>query len=224
MSLRSNLVASSAIAIAALAGTQAQASFTVTFNGVSPSKTLSVSQNSGSSYSNLTSGKFNFTGAANAPTNLQGDFSAFCIQLSQSISSGNSYSDFDTTALASAPVPGTSMGAAKAALVSELWGRNRAGLSTSTQYAAFQLAIWEIVHDSGLSLTGGTFRASSSSTRTQAQTWLNQLDGTGPMASLYALTSPTRQDFVVPMPPIPAPGAAGLGFAALTLAARRRRR
>jgi hypothetical protein len=223
MSFRSTFVASSAVAIAALAGTQAQATFTVTFNGVNPSQTLSVSQNSGVTFSNLNAGLFNFTGAANAPANLQGTFAGFCIELSQSISSGNSYTDFSTTPLASAPIPGTAMGAAKAALLSELWGRNYASLSTATQYAAFQLAVWEIVQDTGLSLTGGTLRAASSTARTQAQTWLSQLNGTGPLASVYAITSPTHQDFLVQQPSIPAPGAAGLGFAALALAARRRR-
>ncbi len=224
MSFRSTFVASSAVAVAALAGTQAQAVFSVTYNGVSPSASVSISQNSGGSYSNITAGKVNLTGAANAPANLQGQFASFCIQLNQGISNGSTYNDFSTIALASAPVPGTAMGSSKALLISELWGRFYSGLSTSTKYAAFQVAIWEIVNDTGLSLTGGTFRAASSTVRTQAQTYLSALNGTGPLASLYAVSSPTAQDFVAPAPAIPAPGAVGLGAVAMTLVARRRRR
>jgi uncharacterized protein (TIGR03382 family) len=224
MSFRSTFAASSAVAVAmvALAG-QAQASFGVTFNGISPSSSVSISTNSGSSYNNTTAGKNNFTGDTNAPEDLKGSFSGFCIQLNQGITNGNTYNDFNVTSLALAPTPGTAMGTAKAALVSELWGRFYSGLNSSTKYAAFQVAIWEIVTDSGLSLTGGTFRAASSSVRTQAQTYLNALNGSGPLASLQGLTSSTRQDFVVPMTQIPAPGVATLALAGLALVSRRRR-
>lgn len=207
-----------AAAALAISAPTAEAVF-VQFNGVSPSRSVSLSRNSGGSYSNYTVGRNNLTGNASNPEGLKGSFVAFCIDINQSISSGNSYTDFVVTPLASAPIPGSAMGATKANSIAELWANEFTGLNTADQYAAFQVAVWEIINDTGLSLTGGIFRAASGTVRTLAQGFLSKLDGVGPYAPVYAIASPTKQDFVVP-----APGAAGLALGGLLLGVSRRRR
>ena len=220
---RSTLVSSAVVSLVLTAAANATP-VTVTYNGVNPSVSVSLSRNSGSSFSNYTAGLVNLTGAVTNPTDLRGAFTAFCIDISQSISNGTSYTNFNTAALADAPIPTSPMGAAKADQLAELWSEERSLLSTSNDYAAFQVAVWEIVSDTGRSLTGGTFRAASGTVRTLAQNMLNKVDGVGARASLYAIASPTVQDFVVPTPPVPAPGAAGLALLGLGMAVRRNRR
>jgi hypothetical protein len=98
--------------------------------------------------------------------------------------------------------------------------------------AAFQLAVWEIVFDTGLNLSSGAFKDNGGSTgAAQAQTWLNQVSsysGTGYQSwNLYRFTNPTQQDFVAATHTVPEPGA--LALAALALcgvgySARRRPR
>jgi hypothetical protein len=219
--MRSLSLAASAVATLALAAVATATPVTVTYNGVSPNKTVSLSKTSGvsGSFNNYTAGLVNLTGAASNPTTLRGAFTAFCIDINQSISNGNTYTNFNTALLQDAPIPTSPMGAAKADQISQLWANERSLLSSSDSYAAFQVAVWEIVNDTGLSLTGGTFRAASGTVRTLAQSYLDKVDGNGPRASLYAIASPTAQDFVVP-----APGAAALGLMGLGMAARRNRR
>ncbi|MBN1508116.1 MAG: hypothetical protein JW955_14790 [Sedimentisphaerales bacterium] len=133
----------------------------------------------------------------------------FCIDLSQ----GPSYLPvtYDVVPLAEAPNPtfiSSSMTAAKADLLQELWGRHFSATMTNEQAAQFQLAVWEIVFE-----TSGTYDISSGSVRSNdlnlgTNTLLNSLDGTGPKASLVALTHPQYQDMLTEIQiPIPAPGA-----------------
>ena len=222
--MRRSTLVSSAVVSLVLSAVANATPVTITYNGVSPSATISLSKNSGSSFSNYTAGLVNLTGTVTNPADLRGAFTAFCIDINQSISNGNTYTDFNTAALANAPIPTTPMGAAKADQLSELWAAERSLLSTSNDYAAFQVAIWEIVNDTGHSLSGGTFKAASGTIRTLAQAMLDKVDGVGARASLYAIASPTTQDFVVPTPPIPAPGAAGLALLGFGMAVRRNRR
>lgn len=220
--MRSLSLAVSAVAALALAAVATATPVTVTYNGVSPSRSVSLSKNSGGSFDNYSAGLNNLTGAVSNPADLRGAFTAFCIDINQSISNGSTYTNFNTAALQDAPIPTSPMGASKADKIAQLWFNERSILSSADSYAAFQVAIWEIVNDTGLSLTGGTFRAASGTVRTLAQGYLNKIDGTGGRTALYAISSPTKQDFVVPT--IPAPGAAGLGLLGLGMAARRNRR
>ena len=222
--MRSLSLTVSAVATLALAAVATATPVSVTYNGVSPSKSVSLSKNSGGTYSNYTAGLNNLTGAVSNQSDLRGAFTAFCIDINQTISNGNSYTDFNTTALQSAPIPTSPMGAAKADQISQLWYNGRSILSSSDSYAAFQVAIWEIVNDTGLSLSGGTFRAASGSVRTLAQGYLDKIDGIGGRTSLFAIASPSTQDFVVPTALVPAPAAAGLGLLGLGMASRRNRR
>ena len=98
--------------------------------------------------------------------------------------------------------------------------------------AAFQLALWEVVNETGnaLDLFGGSFRTNSfGSARGQAQSWLGSLDGIVNQYSLHVLESPDSQDLLVFSPDTPtiaAPASLGLlslGLSVLGLRFRRRR-
>jgi hypothetical protein len=179
------------------------------------------------------------------------DFKTYCIEVFQDVyltSPASSYL-FDFYGLSDAPKPGegvtglgsgTGMGSTKAALISELWGRDYTNaLSSAANEAAFQLAIWKIVYETplggslNLTLNTGNFQALSttnSSIRSTSQTYLNGLDGKGTMASLLALSSPDYQDQItdmVPPPtttPLPSALSSGLGLLAIAAVFHRRPR
>jgi hypothetical protein len=128
-----------------------------------------------------------------------------CIDLYQN-AIGSSYT-YDVRMPAEAPITtALPMGAGRAALLAELWGRYYPLASSTPQKAeAFSAAAWEIVFESdpNLDVTVGTgFYCSGLATGmdTLANGWLASLDGTGPMAELRALTSGCYQDFVVAIP------------------------
>jgi hypothetical protein len=143
-----------------------------------------------------------------------GNFTSFCIELTQNLSIGQTYT-FDAVLLGAAPLPGgpgvgnTGMGSAKANLLRELWGRYFGNVNNADTSAAFQVATWEIVYDLGVSLGAGDFQAKGggnnpSPTYLQtAQNWLNSLDGTGPKAKLGGMSSLRIQDQVYPTIPLP---------------------
>ncbi|HEY7118293.1 MAG TPA: hypothetical protein VH475_17020 [Tepidisphaeraceae bacterium] len=160
-------------------------------------------------------GAYNWTRAAANPGTYAGrpnpgqTFAAFCLEPDQEFPSGTNVG-YTVVDLASSPPSGSShgpMGAAKADQVRELWGRFHAGIGTdNNKAAAFQMAMWEIVTDTGKDLTKGAFVADTSSAsgaaiEQQAQAWLNQLTGCGPKANLLALSSCTDQDQVFEVPP-----------------------
>ena len=135
----------------------------------------------------------------------------FCIDLLQAPSTQSV--TYNVVPLTEAPAPtftGTPITAAKADLLRELWGRHYSPTMTSYQAAQFQLAVWEIVFE-----TSGVYNISNGSLRSydynHGTNWfLNSLDGTGPLASLVALTHPQYQDMIT-QAVVPAPGAVSLG-------------
>ncbi|MCS6945767.1 MAG: PEP-CTERM sorting domain-containing protein [Sutterellaceae bacterium] len=115
--------------------------------------------------------------------------------------------------------------AAVSGLISEFWGRFRNQVTNDVNAAAFQVGLWELAFDAGagINLAGGNFRfTTSGAVLSTAQSWLSQLDGTGPRANLVVLidnpsTNVRRQDLVTE---VPEPGTlALLGAAVLLLAA-----
>lgn len=138
-----------------------------------------------------------------------GDFFSFCIELTQSVVYRQVHS-FEVIDLAEAPLPGgagvgsTGMRQQKADLLRELWARHIDAVSTPQTAAAFQIGVWEIVYDDGLSLADGLFRVRSPALPevALAQTWLDGLTGDGPFAPLRAMSSPEYQDqlIMVPLP------------------------
>ena len=129
--------------------------------------------------------------------------STFCVELNQTISTGQQYT-YTVTPLASQ----SGVTATEATDITKLWGAyyNTAWESTSfngsLQSTAFQLALWKLVYDGGtnLSLLSGNFlipgatASSLSNTSTAAglaQSWLNSLAGTS--SSIYSTNFPNQQ-------------------------------
>ena len=119
---------------------------------------------------------------------LTNEFLAFCVEPYQFLANSTAY---DLVPLSQGTNSIGGMGGAKANLLRELFGRfapsgGSSASMTRDDAAAFQVAIWEIVTDTSLSLTGGNFTMLSSSNATifnRAQGWLDALDGTGPLVT-----------------------------------------
>ena len=116
-------------------------------------------------------------------------FLAFCIEPRQFIASGVTY-DVGTVAQAATNLGG--IGLTKAALIEELFGRyapNLAAPMSQLLASALQIAIWEIVRelpDNPLDVTAGNIffetPENPSGIIALAQSFVQSLDGTGPMA------------------------------------------
>jgi hypothetical protein len=217
--------------VAALAGTTLADTINARFTGVSPGQTVSVRYDGHNM--NTQAGVFNFLRSASNPGTLPGfapTFQGFCIDLTESVSNGHDYS-WSTYSLANAPTSDAgAMGATRAARLGRLFANQYAALATAASqaqaYAAFQLAVWEIVHDSGLDLDHGNFKVNNapSGTEALAQSWLNNL-GSGQGWNLIAIDDASNdcdghQGYVL----VPAPGAAALVGVGLVASGRRRRR
>lgn len=147
------------------------------------------------------------TGAAVYGSNSS-RFTSFCIELGEQVLTNNVYT-LNKVAVEAAPNPGIgagassgaasngNMGAAKADLLRELYGNYYGQLATSpvaglvnpanyltVNAAAFQLAIWEIVFDTGNNLYSGEFLLRNTSkndesfqkkARTLASDWLDKI-------------------------------------------------
>jgi PEP-CTERM motif/Thioester domain len=151
-------------------------------------------------------------------------FAAFCIELAQ---------DNATTASGYQTYTVSSLSSSTTSLLEDLFSSTYASLSSATEYAAFQTAIWEITHEtdtsSALSILSGsfTYTGDDASFAALVNSYLSSaLSYTG--SSLYTITvlsSATYQDLVtvsaVPEPSTYALMAAGL--AAISLARRRRK-
>lgn len=179
-------------------------------------------------------------------------FQTFCIDLMQYVTfnppNSPSY-PFTLTPLQNAPWDNvqhnTSMGLAKAKLLSELWNTYHSQVVNDDTSAAFQIAVWEIVFEdsnNAHNLLNGGFTADYGTSSVPgyvkignmwvptyvktAQTWLTSLTGTAPLdPHLVALTSDTAQDqFTFTNVPAP-PGVflAGIGGLGLMIGGWRRR-
>jgi hypothetical protein len=212
----------------AISACAAQAAFTVqaTYIDTNPGVWGNVSISSGVSYVGpVKAGQFNWQRTGGTFSGLQGNFATFCIEIQQSLNPGSNYT-FDVNTVANAPLPmnmplSAPMGAVKAGKIAELYGRHFASLSTNDDYAAFQIAIWDIIYDGGDTVSTGIFRAINfGAALAQADAFIASIDGTGPMfAGLGALSSDDFQDQIF----VPTPGSmALLGIGGLVAARRRR--
>jgi PEP-CTERM motif len=122
----------------------------------------------------------------------------WCIELTQYFGFGNSYVDY-ASAPESAPEP---LSDAVMTLLDQLFTEAYPdALHNATNSAAFQLAIWEIIYDSGsMNLGSGSLFVindhSHGASVTQAQTWLTNIGSSTDDYQLFLLRSDRYQDFV----------------------------
>ncbi len=219
------------VAVAAFAGTSLADTVNATFTGVSPGQSVTMRLNGNNI--NTSAGAFNFLRSASSPGTLAGfapTFQGFCIDLTEYVQVNHQYS-WSTHALADSPTSSAGpMGAANALAMGRLFATRFNGLATASNqaqaYAAFQIAVWEIVFDSGLDLNDGSLKCTSAPAGTiaLAQSWLNSL-GTGAGWNLIAIddepgTAQGHQGYVL----VPAPGAAALMGLGTLVGSRRQRR
>ena len=217
------------------------ATITARLDNVDPGRIIGVHYN-GSSLGQAYAGVMNWTGNAANEGGLDGRFSSFCIDLTQDVLLGQTYS-FATAGIQDAPNPlpptapigATGMGATNAQFIEKLYALEYDNIgSDHDRGAAFQIAIWEILFDTSPShdVTGGMFGVSgaSASVVSLSNNFVAAALAPGAMTfhqQILALTSATAQDqlvlggpsnTLVPPPPpgvpVPSPAAA---FGALPL-------
>jgi len=199
------------------------------FEGVNPKKAVHIHQTDIGLHEHVYAGRYNWSVNSDS-FGVADPFVAFCIEISQHVQNN---SVFDVFAM------DDHAGAGKAMQLAKLWGLAYAQTTSADQAAGFQLAVWEIMHESGsdLDINAGAFYADgAAAARGYAQGWLDDLaTATEPEnLGIFALTHETGQDMMIaiettgdqPEPvPSPAAGAGGLVLlAGLGLARRLRRR
>lgn len=141
--------------------------------------------------------------------------STFCIELNRILSSPD---DFEVGLVkdspkpsSSSPLPGGVIGAAREALIGRLFDIAYAGLSTNDEFAGFQLAIWELSHEtlSTFDVSDGAFKLATGASAlavSKANGWLATAASNAVVPhtlSIYGLSAEDNQDqvFAVPAPP-----------------------
>ena len=147
----------------------------------------------------------------------------WCTELNEYITFGHPYTNY-------------SLGALNTGALSKLFyevGGSAAALTTTDRSAALQLAVWEIVYESGpYNLGTGAFKVTSgnAAARTLAQGWLNGLGSVTGQANLFVLPAVGNQNQIGGGPPppgllVPEPAMLpllGVGLLAVVFAVRRR--
>lgn len=162
---------------------------------------------------------WNVTASTDPLVPVGAGFDTFCIELEKILSSP---ATFDVGLVRDAPDPGTSspfpsgeIGLAREFALAKLYDIAYLGLSTPQQYAAFQLAVWEVSHETAgafnVSTGNGTFYLSAGASPvavTTANLWLAAVSGPGVphVLDIYALTKVTNQDQIFPVPAPPGGG------------------
>jgi hypothetical protein len=174
-------------------------------NGLSSTGQLWSPALGGESGGNFYTGLYSWTNAGGTGLGTSVPNWGFCIELPQSPINGWQ----NVLTLDEAPMPaqfGTPMGAFKADRISELWGRHFdptwATSAGNPMAQAFGAAIWEIVYETDpvWDVTSGAGFSAAIALPGLANSWLAELDGTGPRAFVYATSTLDGQDFVVPEP------------------------
>lgn len=213
-----------ALAVAALAGPAAAATYDVTTQGRNAFFDAN-GQNAWYEYASYSLNGQTASAAAGVfrlnATDALGvsrDFLAFCLEPLEYLRLPRAYDD------------GTSLTTAQVGALGALVNNALKLVNNARSAAAFQLAAWEIANEGGrYELSGGAFVVTSvnGQTRNLAQTWLNALNGNtwAPDYKVRILTAARTQDLVTDLPPVPVPAAGFLLVGALGgLAALRRRK
>ncbi len=139
--------------------------------GYSPA-TVSISTNSGSSYSNVYAGQFvlDFDDLSTASADWQ-QFLAFCIDPHVSLTPyDNPYTVYSLT--------GAGLSSTVSTDLARLWALHRGSVNSTQTAAAFQIAVWELAFDAGsYNVLGGQFRVGNDpgGARALAQTWIGNV-------------------------------------------------
>jgi hypothetical protein len=225
------------VAVVAAAGLAHADTLSVKYLGTGKGSNVRITTPAGSS--NVFAGQLRheLTGGTGLGSLFNGTYVTYCSDVDQFVTSTTrTYSVVPLPA-----VPGTSpMGADKANALTNLYsfagGSQLLSTATNDFATAFQLAVWEIVHDfnpgtglASLNITAGSFRAQKTNSTPLASgitTHLSSLFSAavttpeGPAVELAGITHATAQDQIVL---VPTPGALALaGVGGLLLAKRRR--
>jgi hypothetical protein len=178
-----------------------------------------------------TGGTFTGTLLPNSPANK---FIGICLDLFEGISVGSTHTwvvdDLENAPIDVPPTLGARANDLRKLIGGALVGGllSNASLLTADQAAALQLAVWEIVNETGgtYNVNSGVFNVGSrgtTTTRAAANTLLAGLSGYTAAKNLYALTNATYQDFLVQTPIPAAAWLLGSGLLGLFGISRRRR-
>lgn len=199
------------ITLASTSGAQAASIQMDSFVSNSPA-VVSIQYNSGSTNLNESAYAGAFNGQfSNGKT---GAFISYCVDIFQTFSWHSPFATVEKSTT-------DQFGAAKATAIGQLYSQNyTTSLTSASNSAAFQLALWEIVNDNDFSLNTGIFKATGTNAGilNQANLWLAHLAGPGNLFNFTDYTSSTKQDQLVATPSaVPLPAALPLMASALGL-------
>lgn len=212
-------------AAAIIAGLASQAHADTLTGRFSYSHLSSINITSPTLSGNVNTVKFNWT-----RQDLPGDgvepllptlFNSACIEPAQTISSGTNhvFNVLTPAEFGYSPMQVT--------MLQRLWADFYPQVDTADESAAFQMSVWEIVHDENVDLSAGLFRVNSAIAATTLATgWLGNVSAesyvtSAPLPDLVVLESSTVQNQIAAIP-APATGALAVLAAAGILARRRR--
>lgn len=224
-------------AIVLLAGAAQADTINVRFTGTGAGSNVHVASPGFSG--NVFAGQLKHTlsGGTGAAAAFDGDYLTYCTDLAQHVT--GSTKSYDVVSITQLP-DSSPMGDAKANAIRSIYSAANSAQSvvgaSNDLATAFQLAVWEIVTDfnpaasnSGLSITGGSFLATTTNGGSLSGGILSQLNtlfaaalaGAGG-TDLVGIRSGQYQDQILPIA-VPAPGAAALASLGLLCMTGRRR-